>query len=117
MTRAILAAQGAYYVVTGMWPLVSMSTFEAVTGPKTDDWLVKMVGALAAVIGATLLVSIRRVPVAGPIVFLAVAAATAFTAIDVVSTLNGTIRPVYLGDAAVEAILAFVLVISRRGTR
>jgi hypothetical protein len=30
-------AQAAAYFLTGIWPLVSMRTFEAVTGEKTDD--------------------------------------------------------------------------------
>ena len=38
----MLAAQGALYVVTGVWPLLHMASFEAVTGPKTDDWLVRL---------------------------------------------------------------------------
>ena len=42
--RTALTVQGLFYVVTGLWPLVSLSTFEFVTGPKTDDWLVHMVG-------------------------------------------------------------------------
>mgnify|MGYP003293179536 CR=1 FL=1 len=52
LARATLLAQGGFYVLSGVWPLVSMRTFELVTGPKTDDWLVRMVGLLAAVIGA-----------------------------------------------------------------
>src|SRR4051794_41964369 len=56
----VLRAQGAYYTLTGLWPLVHMASFEAVTGPKTDDWLVRMVGLLAAVIGATLLTAGRH---------------------------------------------------------
>jgi hypothetical protein len=43
--RRILALQALYYLATGLWPLVHLPSFEAVTGPKTDDWLVHMVGA------------------------------------------------------------------------
>jgi hypothetical protein len=28
--------QGLYYGMTGRWPLLSLGTFERVTGPKTD---------------------------------------------------------------------------------
>lgn len=48
-------AQGLFYLVTGVWPIVSINTFLKVTGPKTDLWLVKTVGAVIAVIGAALL--------------------------------------------------------------
>jgi len=59
--RRLLMTQGAYYTATGIWPWISLKTFELVTGPKVDDWLVHTVGALAAAIGATLLVArIRR---------------------------------------------------------
>lgn len=47
--------QGGYYLVTGLWPIVHLRSFEAVTGPKPEGWLVKMVGALAASVGLTLL--------------------------------------------------------------
>ena len=45
-------AQGVYFLLTGIWPLLSMRTFEAVTGPKVDRRLVKTVGVLVAVIGS-----------------------------------------------------------------
>lgn len=51
---AILRGQAVFYVLTGIWPSLSMSTFEAVTGPKTDDWLVQTVGVLILVIGVVL---------------------------------------------------------------
>ena len=41
-----------FYVASGLRPIVSMRTFEKVTGPKTDEWLVKTVGLLIAVSGA-----------------------------------------------------------------
>jgi hypothetical protein len=47
-------AQGAYYLLTGVWPLVSIGSFQRVTGPKTDLWLVKTVGLLISVIGGVL---------------------------------------------------------------
>ena len=48
---AILAlVQGAFYAATGLWALVDLGSFMAVTGPKTDHWLVKTVGILVTVI-------------------------------------------------------------------
>lgn len=101
-------------MVTGAWPLVSLSTFEAMTGPKTDDWLVRTVGVLAVVIGVTLLAGARHAP--GVVILLAVAAAAGFTAIDVVYASSGVISPIYLGDAAVEAVLAAAVLVSRRSS-
>jgi hypothetical protein len=85
---------------------VSLSTFEFVTGPKTDDWLVHMVGLLAAVIGSALLVAARRREGGRAIWTLAVGAALAFAAIDIVYASTGRIRWVYLLDATAELVLA-----------
>ena len=41
--------QAGYFVVTGVWPIVHMRSFLAVTGPKTDLWLVKTIGVLVTV--------------------------------------------------------------------
>jgi hypothetical protein len=37
---AVALVQGAFYVATGVWALVDLDSFMAVTGPKTDLWLV-----------------------------------------------------------------------------
>ena len=100
------------YVVTGVWPLLHMASFEAVTGPKTDDWLVYTVGLLLAVIGGVLLAAARRRAVDGAIVALAVGAALALTAVEVVHVFNGTISRVYLLDAAVEVTIAALLALA-----
>jgi hypothetical protein len=86
-----------------------MASFEAVTGPKTDDWLVRMVGLLAAAIGGTLLAGARQARAAREVVLLAVASAAAFTGIDVYYVSRGTISPIYLADAIVEVALVAAL--------
>ena len=42
----------------GVGPLLSSRTFQAVTGPKRDVWLVQTVGALIGVVGGTLAVAV-----------------------------------------------------------
>ena len=54
----VVTLQATYYILTGLWPLVHFSSFELVTGPKTDDWLVRMVGLLVVLIGVTLAVAV-----------------------------------------------------------
>lgn len=39
-----------FYLAAGLWPIVSLHSFEAVTGPEQDDWLVKTIGGLIAAI-------------------------------------------------------------------
>ena len=59
--RRLAIGQGLYFAATGVWPLVHMRSFERVTGPKTDTWLVRTVGVLVTVIGGVLAASgLRR---------------------------------------------------------
>jgi hypothetical protein len=94
--------QGSYFVLTGVWPLVHMASFLAVTGPKTDLWLVKTVGLLLAIFGAVLLLAARRRSVSPELALLAMANAAGLAGIDLVYALSDRIRDVYLLDAAAE---------------
>ncbi len=118
-------AQGLYYFVTGVWPLVSIETFQMVTGRKTDHlvtgretdhWLVMTVAVLIVAIAVPLLLAAWRRSEPLEIAVLAVASALALTGIDVLYVARGTIAPIYLADAAVELILivGWVLVLSSR---
>jgi hypothetical protein len=104
-TAALSIFQGIFYLVTGIWPLLSMRTFEAVTGPKTDDWLVKTAGVLITAIGAVLTLAGIRRQTAPEIPLLAVGSAAGLTGIDVVYATRGRISRVYLLDALVEVLL------------
>ncbi|MGI9180351.1 MAG: hypothetical protein ACR2H9_07630 [Longimicrobiaceae bacterium] len=97
--------QGAYYTATGLWPILHMRSFEQVTGPKTDDWLVKTVGGLIAVLGGTLLTSALRDAPSRDLATVAVGSAAALTAVDVIYVAQGRISRIYLLDAAVESAL------------
>jgi len=97
--------QGAYFLLTGVWPLVDIDSFQVVTGPKTDLWLVRTVGALIAVVGAVLLVAAQRRNVSVEIGLLAVGTAFALLTVDVVYVAIGRIARVYLLDAAAETLL------------
>jgi hypothetical protein len=101
----VALAQAFYFSLTGIWPLVSMATFEAVTGPKFDDWLVKTVGVLVSVIGGVLAVAGLRRAITLEILLLAVGSAVALAGIDVVYVAKRRISPVYLLDALAEVIL------------
>jgi hypothetical protein len=91
--RSVAVAQGITYVATGLWPVVHLRSFEAVTGPKLEGWLVKTVGLLVTAIGATLLVGATS--------------AAALAGVDVYYAGKRRIKPVYFADAALE--LAFVV--------
>lgn len=106
LLRLLARVQGGFYVATRIWPLLSMTTFETVTGPKTDDPLVKTVGVLVLVSGAVLLAAAARRSFALETVLLAAGSALGLAAADVVFVAQGTLSPIHLLDAAVEVPLA-----------
>lgn len=97
--------QGLYFVVTGIWPLVHMASFVALTGPKVDLWLVKTVGILIVVVGAVLLLGARRRTIGPELTLLAVGCAGSLAAVDLVYALSDRIWDVYLLDAVAEIAL------------
>lgn len=100
--------QAVYYGLTGLWPWVSMSTFLAVTGPKTDLWLVRTVGALIVIIAVALGVATWQRERSWGVTVLGIGSAVALLFVDVLFVSLGTIPPVYLLDAMAEAgVLAF----------
>lgn len=94
--------QGIFYVLGGVWPLLHMPSFLAVTGPKVDLWLVKTTGLLLVVIGGVLLVGARRRSVGPELVLLAAGAAAVLAGVDLVYALADRISDIYLLDAAAE---------------
>ncbi|TSK04687.1 MAG: hypothetical protein FPO08_19760 [Geobacter sp.] len=105
MLDKVALFQGGYFFITGIWPIFSIHSFMAVTGPKTDLWLVKTVSLVLAVIGLALLIAGARSEVALPVVVLATGSAAALAAIDVIYAVKKVIVPVYLLDAVLEAAL------------
>ena len=97
--------QAADYLATGVWPLVDIRSFEAISGPKTDRWLVKTVGALVATTGVGLALASRR-PLAPELVVVAAGNAAGLAAIDIVYVAKRRISPIYLLDAVLEAAIA-----------
>ena len=101
-----MRAQSAYYVATGVWPLLSRRSFERVTGPKTDFWLVQTVGLLVTSIGIGLAHAARNEGERQPeIRSIGVTAAASLALIDVVNVAQGRISKVYLLDAVAEMAL------------
>lgn len=100
--RHLAVAQGAFYLATGLWPLVSMRTFELASGPKVEKWLVKTMGALIAAVGGALLLQRRQTRAVMPLGMLA---AATLGASDVVHASKGRIKRTYLLDAAAESML------------
>ena len=121
MIRILLWVQGAYFLVTGLWPIVSLRTFIQVTGEKTDNaktgllidhWLVITVGVLVTPIGASLLLAAIRRAWRLETAILALGSAVGLLAIDVIYVSRRMIDPIYLADAGMEALLIIGWVIA-----
>jgi hypothetical protein len=104
--RALAVGQGLYYAATGVWPLLSRRSFEAVTGRKKDWWLVQTVGVLVTTVGVTLTTAGASGRIDQDLRRLAAASALGLAAIDVVHAGSGRISKVYLLDAVAELALA-----------
>jgi hypothetical protein len=110
----VALVQGGFYAVTGVWALVDLDSFMAVTGPKTDLWLVKTVGALVTVIGGVLLTAGWRRRVTRDVLLLGIGSALSLATIDLVYVSAGRISKIYLLDAAAEVGLAIAWALARR---
>jgi hypothetical protein len=97
--------QSIYYILTGFWAQAGIESFMAVTGPKTDIWLVKTVGVLIIVIGITLLIARIRKHYNYEIVLMAMGVALGLAIIDIHYVFIGRISPIYLLDAVVGLAL------------
>jgi hypothetical protein len=103
--RIVAIIQAIYFIATGVWPILHIRSFMAVTGPKTDLWLVKTVGVLVTVIGIVIGIAAMHENVSREVFILAVGGAAALTAIDVIYVLKRVIDKIYLLDAIAEVVL------------
>lgn len=104
-TDDIWKIHALFNLVTGVWPLVHMRSFEAVTGPKTDHWLVKTVTTFIMVVGAVIGGAGMRNRITPEIAGLAMGSSATLATIDVVYVAKGRISPIYLLDALAELLL------------
>jgi len=113
-SSSLLFAHGAYFAATGVWSIVDADSFQKVTGPKTDVWLVKTVGVLVTCIGGVLMAAARQQRVTPEICALAISSAAGLAAVDAAYTLKRRISPIYLLDAAAEVGFVAALALVRR---
>ncbi|MFP5384908.1 MAG: hypothetical protein ACLGHN_02430 [Bacteriovoracia bacterium] len=93
-----LTLQGWFYLITGLWPLIHMKSFEKVSGEKIDKWLVRTV-SLMIVSSGVIFVTYNTSKEA---VTLAIMNATALMMIDLIYVTKKVISKVYLIDAVIE---------------
>ncbi len=103
-----------FNIVSGIWPLLHMRSFEAVTGPKTDRWLVKTVTSFITLIGFVIGSAGLRNRITPELEALAVGCSTTLATIDVVYVSRGRISRIYLLDALAEDLLIAGWILRRR---
>jgi hypothetical protein len=103
--RVVALIQGVYYITLGIWPLLSMSSFEAVSGPKTEHWLVRTVALLISLIGLVLLLAAMNKDMSASIRLLAIGSAAGLAFIEIFYAMRGIIWPIYMLDAIGEVVL------------
>ncbi|HEV7918369.1 MAG TPA: hypothetical protein VGO97_02225 [Solirubrobacterales bacterium] len=115
---SILRFQSAYYGLTGVWPLISIETFERITGPKLERWLVRTVGAVVGVQGAGFWIAAHEREATRSTAVIAAGSALALGAIDGVYVAKRRISPVYLVDAVIQSVFVVAwLTALREGRR
>jgi hypothetical protein len=100
--------QAAYFVATGLWPLIHLRSFERVTGRKREGWLVRTVAMFVVAIGATLGLGVIRRDVDEQMRALGILGALAPTLIETPEATSRRISPIYLLDAALESLLVLM---------
>lgn len=111
ISRTVLLIQGVYFFLSGAWALLDLPSFLAVTGPKTDLWLVQTVGLIIMVMGSALTAAGIRATVSVETLILSIGSAVALTGIEVGYVISRTIPSVYLLDAAIEVLILIAWIV------
>jgi hypothetical protein len=100
--RLLAGLHAGYLLATGVWPIVHRRSFERVTGPKHDFWLVRVVGGLVAMTGVTLGVAAIRGRRSAETMAVVTGSAIVFGVADVWAGRNQS--AIYYADLAPQAI-------------
>ena len=105
LSRYLTFIHGAYYLIGGAWPLISLETFEYVTGPKYDDWLVRSV-ALLLVVAGIILVTQPKGSIERSAVKLAFGTSLALGCVAMITSAGVWISSVYFLDGTLHLLFA-----------
>jgi hypothetical protein len=113
--KTLLWIQSVYILITAIWPILDIESFMVVTGYKTDQWLVKTVGALLIPVALCMIVHLFLRIDHRPVIVLAAGTALAFMSIDFYYALNNIISDIYLADGVLQAafLIAWIYIILR----
>ncbi|WP_208803281.1 hypothetical protein [Microbispora triticiradicis] len=97
-------AHGLFNIAGGLWPLLHLTSFEKVYGPKTDRWLQRTVAGLLVGIGWAQVRAAGTPDGVRQARRLGMATAATLLTADLLCVPTGRVRPTYLLDAAAEAL-------------
>ena len=112
--KVLIYSQGVYTLLTAVWPLVDIQSFMRVTGPKTDIWLVKTVGAILIPISITLMSYAWIKTDKRPALLLGMLTCISFIVIDFYYASADVISDIYMLDGLLEiGFLIYWIIIAR----
>lgn len=94
-----------YNATGGLWAILHMRSFEALSGPKTDHWLVRTVGALLLVKSGVLISAGRNDRISPEVMGMAIGSSASLATIDIVYVSRGRLSVFYLLDALAQMAL------------
>lgn len=105
-----------YQLATSCWALLDLDSFMAVTGYKTDQWLVKTVALLLLCLNAPVFYCLLKNNLPRILEGQQISMSTALIAVDVYYSLTGVISKIYLLDAHVQfvAILLWLIFMQQK---
>lgn len=102
LLQKILSIQGVYFLIVGMWPIVSINSFMSFAGPKTDIWLVRTFGAMLACEGFCFIITAMLRHMSFPMLILAFLNSVLLLFVDMHYHLDNVLGESYLVDASIE---------------
>lgn len=117
LLKVLLLAQGVYSLLTALWGLIDIESFMAITGPKSDVWLVKTVSVLIIPISLCLLSYLITRSGFTQVAIVGITSAIGLGTIDFYYSLRDVISKVYLGDGFMQVLFllmwAVVIILSK----
>src|SRR5437667_11325319 len=84
LLSSIAVAQSLFFVLTGLWPIVSIRAFQNVSTSRKDFWLVKSAGLMLGIAGSLLTGAGFRQQTSPLISIMAITTAAVLMVIDLV---------------------------------
>ncbi len=109
--RRVIAAQGIYYLLTGIWPLAHFPSFAGAVGLQINAFQAQSFGAVIAVVGATLAEASRKEPPGAYPTALGIAVAGAVALVSLVWLPRTGAGSALWVDLTIEVAFAVALVV------